>query len=99
MPDQRKHRGPHPEDARLFAAALAPTLRQATADLGWLLSRGYPRESSLKLVGDRYALVSRQRIAVARCAASDQDAARRRDCRRRPRRCGAGRFGWTAITC
>jgi hypothetical protein len=78
MPDQRKHRGPHPEDARLFAAALAPTLRQATAELAWLLTRGYPREAALKLVGDRYGLLARQRIAVARCASSDQEAARRR---------------------
>ena len=28
MPDQRKHRGPHPEDARLFAAELWPTFRR-----------------------------------------------------------------------
>ncbi len=80
MPDLRRHRGPHPEDVRLFAPAVAPTLRQATAELGWLLSRGYPRDSSLKLVGDRHALVSRQRIAVGRCASSEQDAARRREC-------------------
>ncbi len=78
MPDQRKHRGPHPEDARLFAAAPAPTLRQATAELAWLLTRGYPREAALKLVGDRYGLLARQRIAVARCACSDQESTRRR---------------------
>jgi hypothetical protein len=34
----------------------------------------------LKLVGDRYGLVARQRIAVSRCACSDQEAARRRGC-------------------
>ena len=74
MPDQRKHRGPHPEDARLFAPALAPTLQKAAADLDWLLSRGYPHKSSLKLVGDRDTLVSRQRIAVGRCACGDEEA-------------------------
>ncbi len=93
MPDQRKHRGPHPEDARLFAPALAPTLQEAAADLGWLLSRGYPHESSLKLVGDRYALVSRQRIAVARCACGDEEAARRRRCQA-PAESLAGRGLW-----
>jgi hypothetical protein len=46
-------------------------LRSATMDLCWLLSRGYASPSSLKLVGDRYQLVDRQRMAVARCACSD----------------------------
>jgi hypothetical protein len=78
MPDRRSHRGPHPEDARLFAPTVQPVLRAAGADLCWLLNRGYPQTSALKLVGDRYQLVARQRIAVARCACSDADAARRR---------------------
>jgi hypothetical protein len=56
MPDRRTHRGPHPEDERLFAADGLPILRQAVADLCWLLSRGYAPESSLKLVGDCYDL-------------------------------------------
>ena len=77
MPDTRSHRGPHPEDARLFAPQSQPSLIQATADLCWLLSRGYAGPSSLKLVGDRYALAARQRVAVARCACSDADLARR----------------------
>ena len=77
MPDRRKHRGPHPEDARLFAPDLWPTLRSAVDDLCWLLSRGYPPDSTLKLVGDRYHLLARQRTAVARCCCSDADAAAR----------------------
>jgi hypothetical protein len=84
MPDQRKHRGPHPEDARLFAPALWPALRAAASDLDWLLGREYARESSLKLVGDRYGLVARQRTAVSRSACSDQEAARRRGCQLEP---------------
>ena len=79
MPDRRKHRGPHPEDVRLFAPALGPVLRQATADLCWLLSRGYAGKSALKLVGDRYDLVARQRTAVGRCSCSDAQAARRQE--------------------
>ncbi len=47
------------------------------ADLCWLLSRSYAIPSALKLVGDRYQLAARQRIAVARSACSDQALARR----------------------
>jgi hypothetical protein len=81
MPDRRVHRGPHPEDARLFAAEVHPVLRQATGDLCWLLSRGYAHESSLKLVGDRYGLLARQRIAVARCTCSEEAVKSRQSCR------------------
>jgi hypothetical protein len=35
------------------------------------LSRGYASASSLKIVGDRYLLDARQRIAIARCACDD----------------------------
>lgn len=68
MPDKRTHRGPHPEDAALFSCVARPVLASAVDDLCWLLSKGYAPESSLKLVGDRYALVARQRVAVARCS-------------------------------
>jgi hypothetical protein len=77
MPDQRKHRGPHPEDVRLFDAETHPLLRAAAGDLCWLLNHGYPHDSTLKLVGDRYRLVARQRTAVSRCCCSDADVARR----------------------
>lgn len=77
MPDTRTHRGPHPEDARLFCTAARPRLREAVTDLCWLLGRGYAPASSLKLVGDRHDLVARQRTAVRRCACRDDDAARR----------------------
>jgi hypothetical protein len=77
LPDQRKHRGRHPEDSHLFASESWPRLREATRDLNWLLSRGYASPSALKVVGDRYSLDGRQRIAVARCAC-DHDAKARR---------------------
>ena len=79
MPDKRHHRGPDPEDERLFAARVVPTLRSATGDLCWLLNRGYPTASALELVGNRYALTRRQRIAVGRCACADEALRRRRD--------------------
>jgi|SRR5262245_19336984 len=79
MPDRRVHRGPHPEDERLFAPDIVPRLREATGDLCWLLSRGYTSVSALKLVGDRFDLEQRQRTAVSRCACSDAAVARRRE--------------------
>ena len=80
-PDKRKHRGAHPEDRRLFCPATVPILRQATGELSWLLTRGYPMDASLKLVGDRHRLRERQRAAVRRSACSDEASAdRRRRC-------------------
>ena len=77
MVDRRSHRGPHPEDHRLFAPEAAAVLCRAGTDLCWLLSRGYSQKSALKLVGDRYELVARQRTAVGRTACGDADSAAR----------------------
>lgn len=71
MPDSRQHRGPHPEDSLLFCPAQVALLRQAVSDLSLLLSRGYARDSALKLVGDRFNLNKRQRSAIGRSACSD----------------------------
>lgn len=76
-PDKRAHRGPHPKDRELFAQNYWLALRQAVGDLSLLLSRDYSQKSALKLVGDRYRLTERQRLAVMRCACSDQSLARR----------------------
>ncbi len=77
MPDSRSHRGPHPEDRRLFAPENIPVLRKAMSDYCWLLTRGYALKSSLKLVGDRFSLTQRQRLALMRAACSEQQAADR----------------------
>jgi hypothetical protein len=55
-------------DERLFHARQLPTLRAAAADLCWLLDHGYASNSATELVGNRYNLASRQRMAVSRCA-------------------------------
>lgn len=78
VPDQRNHRGPAPEDDRLFDPSNWPRLRSATQDLCWLLSRGYALRSSSELVGNRYELSVRQRHAVSRCACSDDARSSRR---------------------
>jgi hypothetical protein len=72
MPDERRHRGPHPEDPDLFSREAEHKLRDAVADLSWLLTREYATRSALKVVGDRYDLAQRQRTAVMRSACSDQ---------------------------
>jgi hypothetical protein len=77
MPDIRKHRGAHPEDKKLFAAPQLPSLRMAVSELSWLLTRDYSLKGALKLVGDRYTLTDRQRLAAARAACSDQSKERR----------------------
>ena len=78
-PDTRRHRGAHPADAELFAPGQLPRLRRAVAELGWLLTRGYNLTSALKLVGDRHGLRERQRLAVSRCACSEQNQKRRKE--------------------
>lgn len=77
MADHRRHRGPHPADASLFAPAAWPGLQHAVHDLSWLLSRGYAAPSALKLTGDRRHLAARQRLAVLRSACGDGALARR----------------------
>ncbi|HVG21505.1 MAG TPA: DUF434 domain-containing protein [Blastocatellia bacterium] len=80
-PDGRQHRGPHPADAELFEGGRLPTLREATSELSWLLSRGYAMKSSLKIVGDRHGLTDRQRLAISRAACSDEQKERRENAR------------------
>jgi hypothetical protein len=72
MPDRRRHRGRAPEDEALFAPEQLARLRAAVSDFSWLATRGYSPQAGLELVGDRYQLVSRQRVAVSRVACSEQ---------------------------
>ena len=77
MPDTRTHRGAHPEDTELFSPSHVPSLQIATAELCWLLDRGYALRSSLALTGDRHRLTERQRLAVKRCVCSRDQRNRR----------------------
>jgi hypothetical protein len=60
MPDKR------------FAPEAISDLRSALADFSLLLTKGYAEKSALKLVGDKFSLTERQRLAVMRSACSDQ---------------------------
>jgi hypothetical protein len=77
MPDKRSHRGPHPADEKLFAPEAISDLRSALADYSLLLTKGYAEKSALKLVGDKFSLTQRQRLAIMRSACSDQQLASR----------------------
>ena len=77
MPDKRSHRGPHPADEKLFAPDAILDLRSALADFSLLLTKGYADKSALKLVGDKFSLTERQRLAVMRSACSNQQLALR----------------------
>lgn len=73
MPDKRTHRGPHPTDEKLFAPDVVPDLHSALADFSLLLTKGYADKSALKLVGDKFSLTQRQRLAVMRSSCSDKE--------------------------
>ena len=64
-------------DAIAFANSQFETLRIALGDYCWLLTRGYAGTSSLKLVGDKYQLVDRQRLLLMRSACSEEQSVRR----------------------
>jgi len=72
MPDKRTHRGPHPADGKLFAEDAISSLLEAITDYSLLLTKGYAEKSALKLVGDKFSLTERQRLAVMRSACSDE---------------------------
>jgi hypothetical protein len=72
MPDKRIHRGPHPDDAKIFGEGQIQNLKLAVEDFSLLLTKGYAEKSALKLVGDRFSLTQRQRLAVMRCSCSDE---------------------------
>lgn len=76
-------RGPAQDDERLFAPERISDLRLAVWELSWLLGRGYAENSALKLVGDRHALLARQRTAVLRSACTDAAIERRHNRRLR----------------
>ena len=80
MPDARQHRGPHPEDQRLFGPSALERLGPAAADLAWLLGRGYAAESAVTFIGNRFQLDARQRTALLRsvCAPAVAEARRAR---------------------
>ncbi|MGJ0492402.1 DUF434 domain-containing protein [Methylobacter sp.] len=74
---EQRHRNAHLGDKALFSGEHLLRLRKAVYDLCWLFNRGYARHSAIKLVGDHYQLLKRQRLAISRAACSDESRALR----------------------
>ncbi|MEN7550679.1 DUF434 domain-containing protein [Rapidithrix thailandica] len=72
MAHHQKHRGANPKDHKLFTEINIQKLKEAIYDLSLLLSREYPLRASLKLVGDKYKLTERQRLALTHSVCSEQ---------------------------
>ncbi len=70
-----KGRGASPRDHDIFSSKMLERLREATLDMSFLIARDYAEASALKVVGDRYQLHQRQRLAVLRSASSAKDIA------------------------
>jgi hypothetical protein len=73
MGDRERHRGAHPDDARLFAPSELPRLRVAAEEVAWLVGRGYPKEVAVKAVGGHHQLATRQRLALSRAVCSEKE--------------------------
>ncbi|GAB4338608.1 MAG: DUF434 domain-containing protein [Flammeovirgaceae bacterium] len=59
-------------DFQIFNKSKIPILKEALSDLAFLINKNYSLNASLKLVGDRYELVDRQRAAIMRCVSTIQ---------------------------
>ncbi len=70
MTSQQK-RGYLPADQQDFSEQNLPKLRNAAAEICYLLNRGYPVTAAARFVGDHYQFSERQRLALTRTVASD----------------------------
>ncbi len=68
----QKRRGWDIQDVRFFSESEVKKLLYAQEELSFLLGRNYPASSVIKLIGDRYQLTQRQRIALVRSTCSPQ---------------------------
>ncbi|MEM6965862.1 MAG: DUF434 domain-containing protein [Bacteroidota bacterium] len=68
-----KNRGQHPNDHQLFSKKWLPILKEAVDDMVYLLTRGYTPNSSVEIVGNRYQLNKRQRMAILRISSSESE--------------------------
>ena len=69
----QRNRGKQSSDDRDFAAKWDNIFTEAANDLCFLLTRGYTSASALQLVGNRYKLNKRQRVALMRICSSEQE--------------------------
>jgi hypothetical protein len=65
-------RGFLPTDLRDFGPESLPKLKNAAAEVYYLLNRGYPVTPVTRFVGDHYQLSERQRLALARTVSPEK---------------------------
>lgn len=76
---RQSHRGKHQKDTELFSPSWVEVLNEAVTDLAFLFNRGYADHAALTLVGDRYQLRKRQRLALLRACCTDAARQKRKE--------------------
>lgn len=71
-------RGFVPEDERNFSPSALETLRTASHYVGYLINAGYDLKQATAFVGNHFLLSERQRLAIMRSLATDEQLAIRR---------------------
>lgn len=71
-------RGFAPKDERYFSPTAIETLRIASKHITYLINNGYDLKQASTFVGDHFQLSDRQRIAIMRSVATDNQLADRR---------------------
>ena len=71
-------RGFVPEDERNFSSSALETLRTASRHVGYLINEGYDLKQAVTFVGNHFLLSERQRLAVMRSLATNEQLAIRK---------------------
>lgn len=66
-------RGYVPEDEREFCGQSLPVIKRAQEEVCWLINRGYAIKKTVEFVGNTYLLSERQRTAIKRACATDEE--------------------------
>ena len=65
-------RGYMPEDERIFSPSAIETMRTASRHIGFLINEGYDLKQAAAFVGNHFLLSERQRLAIVRSLAADE---------------------------
>ncbi len=71
-------RGYVPEDERNFSSAALGTLRDASRHVAYLINEGYDLKQAVTYVGNHFLLSERQRLAIMRSVATNEQLAGRK---------------------
>ena len=71
-------RGDVPEDEKNFSQASLGTMRTASRHIGYLINEGYDLKQASTFVGNHFLLSERQRLAIARSLATEEQLQNRR---------------------